>query len=490
MAEEANTGDGLRDRAVRGVAWSALRNWGSRAINFIVFAVLARLLATEAFGLVSLAGAYIAFVRVFVDQGFADAIIQRDELDDAHRDTAFWVNLGLSIVFTGASIAAAPWIAQLFDAPDLEGVIVWLSPSFMLAALAGVQEALFERSLDYQTLAVREFVAAVVGGIVGVGMAFGGFGVYSLVGMLLAERTAAVVVLWAASPWRPGLRVRMQPFRDLFAFGINVVGSNLLGYVNRRADNLIIGYALGAGPLGFYEIAYQLFMAGTHLITNAVSSVAFSTFSRMQRDPARMRQGFYTATRMVCLVAFPAFFGAALVAPELIGTIFGDKWLPLSAQTFQVLSFVGVLHAAFYFNASVMMASGKPQWRLLIGVVNAVTNVIAFALVVQWGIVAVAAAFVLQSYVFAPLPLSLVRRLIGIEWREYLSAYGPPLLGTLAIAAVVQGVKWGLAGAGGDVAVLALAIPLSAVAYVATIALVAPKRLKQVQGLMARIITP
>jgi len=110
--------------------------------------------------------------------------------------------------------------------------------------------------------------------------------------------------------------------------------------------------------------------------------------------------------------------------------------------------------------------------------------------VVQWGIVAVAAAFVLQSYVFAPLPLSLVRRLIGIEWKEYLSAYGPPLLGTLAIAVVVQGVKWGLAGAGGDVAVLALAIPLSAVAYVATIALVAPKRLKQVQGLMARIITP
>jgi PST family polysaccharide transporter len=490
MGDSPDTGDNLRDKAVRGVAWSALRNWGSRAINFVVFAVLANLLTTEAFGLVSLAGAYIAFVRVFVDQGFADAIIQRDELDDAHCDTAFWVNLGLSVVFTGVSIVAAPWIARLFDTPDLANVIIWLSPSFVLAALAGVQEALFERTLDYQTLAVREFVAAVVGGVAGVWMAFAGFGVYSLVGMLLAERTAAVVVLWTASPWRPGVRVRMQPFRDLFAFGINVVGSNLLGYVNRRADNLIIGYALGAGPLGFYEIAYQLFMAGTHLITNAVSSVAFSTFSRMQGDPARMRQGFYTATRMVCLVAFPAFFGAALVAPELIGTLFGDKWLPLSAQAFQVLAFVGVLHAAFYFNASVMMAMGKPHWRLMIGVVNAITNVVAFALVVRWGIVAVAAAFVVQSYLFAPLPLILVRRLIGIEWKEYLSAYGPPLLGTLVIAAVVQGVKWGLAGAGGDVAVLALAIPLSAVAYIATIALVAPKRLKQVQGLMARIIMP
>ncbi len=488
MSESSpDSGDGLRDKAVRGVAWSAVRNWGSRAINFVVFAVLANLLATEAFGLVALAGAYIAFVRVFVDQGFADAIIQRDELTDAHRDTAFWVNLGLSVVFTGASIAAAPWIAWLFDAPELAMVIVWLSPSFVLAALAGVQEALFERNLDYQTLAVREFVAALVGGVVGVTMAFAGHGVYSLVGMLLAERTAAVVVLWTASPWRPGGRIRMQPFRDLFAFGINVVGSNVLGYVNRRADNLIIGYALGAGPLGFYEIAYQLFMAGTHLITNAVSSVAFSTFSRMQDNPARMRQGFYTATRMVCLVAFPAFFGAALVAPELIGTVFGEKWLPLTAQTFQVLAFVGVLHAAFYFNAAVMMASGKPQWRLMISIVNAVTNVAAFAVAVQWGIVAVAAAFVLQSYVFAPLPLILVRRLIHIKWKAYFSAYGPPLLGTLAIVAVVVGTRWGLSGAGGDLAVLAISIPVGAVAYVGVLWLVARERIQQVQRLVVSL---
>lgn len=479
---------GLREQAVRGVAWSAARNWGSRAISFVVFIVLARLLATQAFGLVALAGAYIAFVRVFVDQGFAHALIQRDELEEAHRDTAFWVNLGLSIVFTGASVVAAPWIARLFDEPELGPVIVGLSPSFVLAALAGVQEALFERELDYRTLAVREFIAASVGGLVGLAMALGGYGVWSLVGMLLGERTAAVVVLWTASAWRPGTQVRKRHFQDLFSFGINVVGTNLLSYVNRRADNVIIGYALGADLLGFYEIAYRLFMAGTHLVTNTVSSVAFSTFSRMQNDPARMRQGFYTATRLVTLVAFPVFLGAALVAPELIGTFFGEKWVPLSAQVFQVLAFVGVLHAAFYFNAAVMLAMGKPSWQLLIGLLNAVTNVVAFALVVRWGIVAVAAAYALRNYLLSPIPLRLVRRLIGIEWRPYLSAYGPPLLGTLAIAAVVGIVRWGL-GDWGDAAVLAASVPLSAVTYVATIRIVAPKRLQQLRGLIARIVS-
>jgi PST family polysaccharide transporter len=149
---------------------------------------------------------------------------------------------------------------------------------------------------------------------------------------------------------------------------------------------------------------------------------------------------------------------------------------------------VGILHAAFYFNAAVMMASGKPQWRLMISAINAVTNVAAFAVAVQWGIVAVAAAFVLQSYIFAPLPLVLVRRLIRIEWGAYFSAYGPPLIGTLAIAAVVVGTRWGLGGAGGDIAVLAISIPLGAIAYLGVIWLVARDRIQQVQRLIVSLL--
>lgn len=479
----------LRTKALKGVAWSVVRKWGSRLINLVVFTILARLLATEAFGLVALGGTYVAFIRVFVDQGFADALIQRDELTEAHPDTAFWVNLALSVVFVVVSVGAAPWIGWLFDEPELGPVVVGLSPSFVLIALAGVQEALFERDLDYRTLAVREFVAALFGGGVGVTMAYTGYGVWSLVGLLLGERTAAVVVLWTASSWRPGFKVGLKPFKDLFSFGVNVLGTNLLGYVNRRADNLIIGYVLGAELLGFYEVAYRLFQAGTGLITNAVSSVAFSTFSRLQDEPARMREGFYTATQMVCLVAFPVFFGAALVAPELIGTFFGDKWLPLSAQTFQVLSFVGVMHAAFYFNSSVMFAMGKPDWQFYLGLLNAVANVLAFTVAVRWGIVAVAVAFAFRNLLVAPLPLHLVRRLIGIEWREYLSAYVVPMLGTGIMTGVVFALRWGMSGAS-DVALLAVSIPLGGAAYVGGLALWAPKRLRRFWDLISYVVIP
>jgi PST family polysaccharide transporter len=429
----------LRAKAIRGVAWSAARNWGGRAINFVVFAVLAQLLPQVAFGLVALAGTYVALVRVFVDQGFADAIIQRDDLEAGHLDTAFWANLGFAVGMMAGSIVAAPWIAQLFDSPDLGPVIQWLAPSFVLAALAGVQQAYIERALDYRVLAIREFAAALSGGLVGVGMALSGWGVWSLVGMLLAERVVAVGVLWTASDWRPGVQLSGRHFTDLFRFGVNVLGSNLLYYVNSRADNLIIGYALGPEALGFYDVAYKLFQNGLNAITLTVSSVAFSTFSRLQHARERMRQGFLTATQTVSVAAFPIFAGTAAVAPELIGLLFGGKWLPLSAQVYQLLALNGALQAVLYFNTPVLMACGKPHWRLGVGILNAVLNIALFAWAVQWGIVAVAAAFVARGYLVAPLQLALVRALIDLRVRAYLRLLITPLVGSMVLA----GLLWG-----------------------------------------------
>lgn len=441
MSEPApDTGDGLRDKAVRGVAWSAVRNWGSRVITLAVWIVLARLLSEEAFGLVAAATAYVAFINVFVEQGFVSAIIQREDVEDGHLDTAFWTSVGLGVAFAGASVAAAPYVAGFFDQPQLGPVIAWMAPALVLAALAGMPQALFERVLDYKLLALREFVAVLVGGIVGVGMAVEGYGVWSLVGWQLSERTASVAVLWAATDWRPGFTITGRHFRDLFRFGINIVGTNLLDFLNNRSDDLIILYVLGPAALGFYDVAYRLFTNGTQLVTQSVSSVAFSTFSRIQGDVERMRRGFYTTTQVVSVIAFPVFLGAAALAPQLVELLFGAKWLPQSADVFRVLAFIGILHAVFYFNSSVMLAMGKPHWRLGLNALNAVANVVAVVLVVQWGIVAVAAAYVVRGYVLAPLQLVVVRKLLRFRFREYLRRLMPSLLCALVMAAAVVGV--------------------------------------------------
>jgi len=446
----------LRTKAIQGVGWSAVRNWGSRLITFLVYAVLARALSQSAIGLVALAGTYIAFVRVFVNQGFAEAIIQREEVEDAHLDTAFWTNMGLAGLAVGLSVALAPQIARLFGEPELAPIIQWLSPSFVLAALQGVQQSIFERRLDYRTLAIREFAAAVVGGAVGISMAVAGQGVWSLVGLFLAERITAVIVLWTASDWAPGLHVSRRHFTDLFRFGINILGTNLLYYVNSRADTLIIGAVLGPAALGLYDVAYKLYQSALDLITLTISSVAFSTFSRMQNNLDRMRNAFYTATQTVAVIAFPAFVGGMAIAPELVEVLFGDTWIPQSATVFQVLAVIGILHSVFYFNSGIIMACDKPQWRLGISVMNAIGNLIAFTIAVPYGIVAVAAAYVIRGFILAPVELILIRRLIDLDIRSYLRCLAMPLGCALAMGAAVWGMAQGLDGMG----MLAIRVPL------------------------------
>jgi PST family polysaccharide transporter len=350
-----------------------------------------------------------------------------------------------------------------------------------------VQQALFERALDYRALALRSLVAMLVGGAVGVTMAWRGFGVWALVGYQLSERAAAVVVLWTASDWRPGLRLSRQAFGELFSFGVNVVGANLLGFLNKRLDNLLIGVVLGPVALGYYEIAYKLLNTGTQLIVGTVSSVAFSTFSRMQDDLPRMRAAFLSAIRIVSVVAFPAFAGAAVVAPDLVPTLFGDGWGP-SVPVFQALAFIGILYALFYFNTAVFLGAGRPGWRLGLTVFNTIANVVVFGLAVPYGIWAVAVGFAARGYVTAPVALWALRRVVGLPLRAYLRLLVAPTVATVAMAAAVAGLRWALAEAVAVPMRLGLGIAGGAGVYVAVLAVVAPARLAVLRPLAARVL--
>jgi len=435
----------LRQKAAKGVLWSVIQKWGRAAITIVTFVILSRLLAPEAFGLVALASAFTVFIELFLDQGFGAAIVQRAELEPEHLDTAFWINIVTGILLTGGLIAASGLVAATFDEPRLAPVLRWLSLSFILSSLTSTQVSILQRKLAFKNLAARSLIATVVGGIVGISMAFAGFGVWSLVGQDLASGVAGVIVLWQASDWRPGFKVSMRHYKDLFSFGVSIVGNHALTILIRRSDDLLIGYFLGPVFLGFYTVGYQLLLVIIRLVTEVTNSVAFPTFSRIQHQPERMQRAFYKVTRYTSLVAFPVFIGLATLAPELVLTIFGEKWAP-SIPVMQVLSMIGILQSVLFFNGSVIKASGKPSWQLWIMVLNAVCSVIAFLLAVRWGIVAVAASFVIVGYLLAPVSYIAVRRLIKIDFRTYLWQFVPSLFASLVMVVVIEGLKYVLKG--------------------------------------------
>jgi O-antigen/teichoic acid export membrane protein len=431
----------FKQKVVQGLFWSIVQSWGRQAISVIIFAVLARLVGPSAFGQIALVGVFISFIQVFIDQGFPIAIIQRDNLESEHLDTAFWTNVGISSLLTVIGILGAPLIAEGFKEPQITPIIQYLSLGFIINAFSSVPQAILNRNLEFRPLALRALTAILVGGILGIFMAFQGFGVWSLVGKQLAEGVIGAIALWWASDWKPKLRFSIQHFKDLFLFGSHIVLTNIFEFFNRQSDNLLIGYFLGTTALGYYTIAYRILMIITSLLTGVVNQVTMPAFSRLQREIEHLQSSFYKATQFVSIVAFPIFTAIAILSPELISVFFGKEWLP-SVPVLQALSFVGAQHSISYLYTDVILAMGKSSWRLKLNCLNAITNVLVFAFTVQWGYLAVAIGLAIQAcFIATPLFLLAVKKLIHIQLKTYLFQFFSPILSSIIMAASVLFMK-------------------------------------------------
>lgn len=430
----------LREHAIRGVVWSAAQTWGTRATTALVFIILARLLDPADIGLVALAMLFIGFFSLFSEHGFGHALVQRDELEPEHLDSALWFGLAVGVGLFMLTQLCAGVVAEVLGEPRLEPVLRWLSLNFVIGGAKSAPVAVLKRQMRFKPLAVRTLVATVAGGVAGVAAALAGLEVWSLVVQNLVQSAVSVLVLWAASDWRPGLSFSTRHFGELSSFAGKVLGAEVLQYTSRHADDLMIGVFLGPVALGYYSVAYRILTVLTELFTRTISTVTLPTFSRMQGDCWRLRNGLYTATRLCSFVAFPAFLGVGALAPELTVVAFGQQWAP-AIPVMQVLALMGALHSILSFNGNVITAVGKPGYSLALAGLNAVAGIAAFTVAVAagWGILGVAVALVARSYLFSPLPLLVLRRLIALDLGRYLRQIGPAALASVAMAAAVAG---------------------------------------------------
>ena len=468
----------LRQRAIRGAMWSAIEKWGAQLVSTAIFLLLARLLGAEAFGLVALANVFMYFMQIFLDQGFAQAIIQKDELEPEHLDTAFWTSVLMGALFLVTILASAGVVANVYNEPDLAPIIRWMSISFLLAGLSSVQSAILQRNMQFKVFAARSLVATAVCGVAGIGAALLGLGVWSLVIKEITFGSTGAIMLWSSSSWRPGFRFSPEHFKELFAFGINIIGFNFLDFFNRRSDDLLIGYFLGAVALDYYNVAYRLLLIMIKLLTNVTIQVALPTFSKLQKEPDRMREAFYRVTRYTSLISFPAFLGMATLAPELIQTLFGNEWMP-SVPVMRILALVGILQSVQYFAGTVLLAMNKPLWRLRVVFLVTVCNIIGFFIAVRWGINAVAISYALCVYTFSPVFLLLVKKLININLKKYFLQYVSPLLSSLVMMVFILGAKQVLSSWPDSHITLAIYITTGAIVYLLGVMLLSPDLFNQ-----------
>jgi O-antigen/teichoic acid export membrane protein len=487
-------GDLAREKMVRGFAWSSVANWGCQLLSFGVYTGLARLVDPRAFGLIAIAGVYVAFIQVFVTQGFGMAIIQRHGLEEEHLDSAFWITLATASIFCGLSLLLANPIARLFNEPRVAPVVGWLSLSFLFYALSSVPAAILNRDMNFRALAVRGLAAVGVGGATGLAMAFHGWGVWSLVGQQLVGAILGCFCLWWAVPWRPRLQISKPHLRDLYKLCLSITGTDILWFFSQKSDQTLVGYGFGSLALGPYSLASRINTLLYEGIIGPSQSVALPAFSRLQSDPLRLAKALYRYCELSSFSALPVFAGTAAVAPQLVPWLFGSKWSS-AVPLLQVLSLYGAMRVLLSAIHPLMLAKGRAGLYLLMNVLQSSLTFAGCMVGLRWGPKAVALSMSVNLLIAAAVFLYVGERILEIRAKSLLMSFAYPVLSSLAMLAAVTLLQALIGDGFGARVMLVLCVAAGIATYISTALLLRPDLVRSIYGMAEsvfkrRISTP
>lgn len=321
MAEQ-----GLKDKTVRGVGWSAIDNISQHAVTFIVSIVLARLLSPDDYGLLGLITIFTAVCTSLINGGFGSALIRKNDVTDDDYNTAFIINLGMSLLLYAIIFVCSPFIASFFNRQELVSLTRVSSLGMIIGALALVQQTRLTKRIDFKTQTKITLIASITSGSVGIIMALFGCGVWSLVAQSLSSHLIRTVLLWFFNHWVPKLRFSKDSFKNLFGFGWKIMVSGVLDTVWKELYQVVVGKFYSPGTLGQYTRAKGFSQLFSNNLTSVVQRVTYPVLSGIQDDKARMIAAYRRIIQTTMFVASVSMFSLGAISEPLIYCLIGPKW--------------------------------------------------------------------------------------------------------------------------------------------------------------------
>lgn len=428
---------GLRARVMQGVAWKILTQVVLQVVRAATTIVIARLLLPDEYGIAMMAIVVSSIALIFSDLALGAALIQRKELSQDDRSTVFWLSVGVGVVMTVLGVLLAGPVAAFFGEPRVEPLFAVMSLTFVITSLGITHVTLLTRAMDFRSLELRLMVGGIAGAVVGVALAVLGAGAWAIIAQHVAAAVVGSALAWRGLDWRPSWRFSIASLRSIASFSANVFGSRLLFYVSRNADSLLIGRFLGPAALGAYTIAYNLMLLPFARIAGPLQEALFPAFARLQDDPERMGSIWLRANRVVAALTMPAMLGLTVVAPDFVRVVLGDTWED-AIPVIQVLAWVGFLQSLSRLNTSVQQARDRTDVMLRWSALITVSNLVAFAIGLEWGIVGVAVGYAISNTLLQPVNAWQTGRLIGISLRQLVRSLAGVIQATaLMLAAIV-----------------------------------------------------
>jgi lipopolysaccharide exporter len=433
---ERDPASNLTQKTVKGVFWAYMSFIGGKGLTFLSTIILARLLLPEEFGLIGYCLVVIQYVDILNSAGISTALIARREKVQEAANAALMANIAFGMLcFAIAWVIAGP-VSVFFKAPEIVPLFRVLALSLPLTGLGVVPDTMLRREMKFQTVLISDVSRNFMKGAVSIGLAFLGFGVWSLVWGQIAGVLTGTVLSWILAKWRPTWRFDTEASRSIVTYGFHIILLETAGAFRNNVDYLLVGRILGAASLGFYTMSYRIPELLIRSLNYVVGNVSLPALAITQSDKARMRKFYFGYLRFLSMFVFPVGVGLAFTAPVFIPLFLSEKWVNAVLPT-SLISIALCITALGYVPGVLYKAISRPDILNKLAFVKMPIAVLILWYSTRWGIAGVAAGQIAIGLISVSLDLLVANRVMKYSLGELVRSIAPAFVSTLMMAAVL-----------------------------------------------------
>lgn len=431
----------LKKQSISGMIWAFSELFSKQIIGFLVSVVLARLLLPAEFGLIGMLAVFISIGTTLINSGLTSSLIRTPDANQTDFSTVFFFNLGGSIFIYAILFLVSPLIAAFFEQPILENLAKLYGLTFIINAFSTVQNTRLTQQMNFKTQMKVALPSLLGGSLLGVVLAYNGYGVWSLVWMYLCQSLLSSIQLWVVTKWTPSWVFDYEKFKYHFKFGYKLLLSGLLDALFSNSYTIIIGKLFLPAQLGFYSRANSVVKLPVDNIAKALSKVTYPMFAKIKDDDERLKSVYKRILRMVTFIIAPILMLLAVLAEPIFRFLFTEKWLP-SVPFFQILCVSGVMYPFHSYNLNILNVKGRSDLFLKLELYKKIITIVTLVGSIPFGIIGLLWGRVLSSFLSLFVNTYYSGRFINYSGFEQFKDVLSILLITIVTGTVIFGVDF------------------------------------------------
>lgn len=424
-----------RNKILGGMAWKLGERLSSQGVSFVVSIILARLLTPAEYGIIAMMNIFIVLANVFVVSGFNTSLIQKKDADELDFSTIYYCTLVMSIMMYVVIFFAAPLMASYYNMPEMTILTRVFALSLIIQSYQTIQQAYVARHMQFKLNFKATLIGTIMSGVIGVVMAYAGYGVWALVAQHISSIVINTLVLRFLVEWRPKLMFSWERAKGLMSYGSKIMGSTLVNTLYKEARQLLIGLYYTPADLALYNRGSHMPHLVTTNLDNTLRSVLFPAMSNHSNDLPRVKQMLKRAIANTAYITYFCLTLLAVVSEPLIRVLLTDKWIEC-VPYMQILCITFMLQTVSVSNVQALKAIGKSNEVLKLELIKKPVFLLVIFAALPFGVKAIVWTSPVNALYALWTNMGPTRRYLNYSMKEQLKDLFPGILLAASMALV------------------------------------------------------